>query len=194
MALSLQTMKADVRMVELMHTISIYEAWASRPWRLTSRWLNFVCTTCLMKESVRTGPHIVRTVAAVFPYLCFGKKSFNLSNTKRYPAVLLRRPDRCKLEQFEGSRHRGRSGWKVLVIWTDDAWTVERPNGISYLPDGCKGSEISDLEFVQNLLETYICIWRLWKYWNPNKKHHYMEVILSNRMQPITNRKCTNRL
>jgi hypothetical protein len=29
--------------------------------------LNFVCTTFLIEDIVRTGSHIVRTVAAVFP-------------------------------------------------------------------------------------------------------------------------------
>jgi hypothetical protein len=67
--------------------------------------------------------------------------------------VLLRSPDGCKLEQFEGSRHRGRSRWKVLVVRTDNALTVERPDGISRHPDGCKGSDFSYLESVQNLLE-----------------------------------------
>jgi hypothetical protein len=77
-------------------------------------------------------------VVAVFPYLCFGKESFDLSNTKRRPAVLLRRPDGCNLEQFEASRHRGRSGQKILVVQTDVALTAERPDGISSQPIGCK--------------------------------------------------------
>jgi hypothetical protein len=42
--------------------------------------------------------------------------------------MLLRGSDGGKLEQFEASRHRGRSGQKVLVVRTDDAWTVERHN------------------------------------------------------------------
>jgi hypothetical protein len=109
-----------------------------------------------MKESIQTRTLIVWTVVAVFPYLCFGKKSFNLSNMERHPAMLLRRPDGYKMEQFESSRHRGRFRWKVLVVQTDDAWTVEHLDGISLLPDGCKGSEFSDLESVQNLLETYL--------------------------------------
>jgi hypothetical protein len=66
-ALSVRTLEADVRMVELMHAISIYDAWSSGPWRLTSGRLNFVCTTCLMEDIVRTGSHIVRTVVVVFP-------------------------------------------------------------------------------------------------------------------------------
>jgi len=112
---------SSVWTVDLMHVIIIYEAWASGPWRLTSRCLNFECTTCLMNERVRMGTHIVRTVAAVFLYLCFGKISNSSSNTGRRPDVLLRRPDGCKLEQFEVSWHRGRFGWKVLVVRTDDA-------------------------------------------------------------------------
>jgi hypothetical protein len=68
--------------------------------------------------------------------------------------VLLRRPDGCNLEQFEASRHRGRSRQKVLVVLMDDALTVERPDEILHRPDGCKGSDCSYLESVQNLLET----------------------------------------
>jgi hypothetical protein len=117
-----------------------------------SGWLKFVCTTCLIKDNVSTGTHIVQTVAVVFLYLCFGTKSFSLSNTERHPVALLRRMDECKLEQFGGSRLRGRSGWKVLVVRMDDAWTVERLDGILRCPDGCKGSDFSDLESVQNLL------------------------------------------
>jgi hypothetical protein len=63
------------------------KACASEPWRLTSRWLNFICTTCLIKDSFRTGTHIVWTIAAIFPYLCFGKTSFDLSNIERRPDV-----------------------------------------------------------------------------------------------------------
>jgi hypothetical protein len=93
-------------------------------------------------------------VAAVFPYLCFGTKSVYLSNTEGCPAVLLRRPNGCNLDQFEASEHRRRSELKVLVVRTDDTLTVERPDGISCRPDGCKGSDFSDLESVQNLLKT----------------------------------------
>lgn len=78
---------------------------------------------------------------------------FFVEHWKR-PAVLLRRLDRCNLEQFEASQHRGRSGQKVLVVRTDDTLTVERPNGISRRSDGCKGCNCSYLESVQNLLET----------------------------------------
>jgi hypothetical protein len=56
-----------------------------------------------MDERVQTGIHIVQTVAAIFPYQCFGKKSYSWSNTECRPDVLLKRPDGCKLEQFEAS-------------------------------------------------------------------------------------------
>jgi hypothetical protein len=70
--------------------------------------------------------------------------------------VLLRRSDGFKLERFEASRHRGRFGRKVLFVQMDDAWTVERLDRISRRLDGCKGSDLFDLEFEQNLLETYV--------------------------------------
>jgi hypothetical protein len=42
--------------------------------------LKVECMTCLMKESVQTGTHIVRTVAVIFLYLYFGKKSHSQYN------------------------------------------------------------------------------------------------------------------
>jgi hypothetical protein len=127
-----------VRTVDLMHANSIYVAHASGR-------LDFECTTCLMDERIRTRIHIVQMVAAVFPYLYFRKKSDSWSNTKWRSDVLLKRPDGCKLEQFEASGHRGRFGHKVLVVRTDDAWTIELPDGISRCLDGCKGSDFTDL-------------------------------------------------
>jgi hypothetical protein len=116
-----QTMKAGVQTVVLMHVISIYVAHAFGPRKLASGGLDFECPTCLMYERVRMKIHIVQTVAAIFPYVCFGKKSYSLSNTEWRSDVLLKRPDECKLEQFEGSRHRERSGQKVFVVRTNDA-------------------------------------------------------------------------
>jgi hypothetical protein len=166
-----------------MHAISIYEAWASRSWRLTSGRLDFECTTCLMNERVRTGIHIVRTVATVFPYLCFGKKSYSWSNTEWRSNVLLKRPDGYMLEQFEASWHRGRLGWKVLVIRMDDTWIVESLDGISCRPDCCKGTELTALNSAQNFLEVLKLECRLLnKTASLYKKHHYIKVILSNRM------------
>jgi len=106
--------------VDLVHPISIYEARASGPWRPSSGRLNFECATCLMNERAWTGIYIVRIVAAVFPYLCFRKKSHSWSNIEWRPDVLLKRPDEGKLEQFKASWHRGRSRRKVLIVRTDD--------------------------------------------------------------------------
>jgi len=110
-----------IQTVDLMHALSTSDALVSRPRGLMSGHLNFDCDTYLMNERVRTGFHIVWTFVANFPYLCFGKKSSSWSNTKCRPKVLLKRPDGCKLEQFEASRHRGRSRWKVLLVQTEDA-------------------------------------------------------------------------
>jgi hypothetical protein len=48
-------------------------------------------------------------------------------------------------------------------------------------PDGWQGTEFSDLQTVQNLLETLL------NSGIPIEKHHYNEVILSNKMRPTTN-------
>jgi hypothetical protein len=56
-----------------------------------------------MDERVRTGIHIVWTVAAIFPYLCFGRKSHSWLNTESRPDMLLKRSNRCKLVQFKAS-------------------------------------------------------------------------------------------
>jgi hypothetical protein len=133
-----RTVTSVVRTMNLIYAISIYEACAFRPWRPSFGRLNFECATCLMDERIWTGIHFVCTAAAVFLYMCFGKKSHSWSNTECRPDVLLKRPDRCKLEQFEAFRHRGRSRRKVLVVRTDDAWTV-------YRLDGFKGSDFTDL-------------------------------------------------
>jgi hypothetical protein len=74
-----------------------------------------------MDEYVWMGIHIVWTIATIFPYLYFGMKSNSLLNTECRLDVLLKRPDGYKMEQFEASRHRGRSRRKVLVVQTDDA-------------------------------------------------------------------------
>jgi hypothetical protein len=97
-ASSVRTKGMVVRTVDLMHAISISDA-------RTSGRLDFECDTCLMDECVRT-------VAANFPYLCFGRKSHSWSNTEYCLDVLLKRPDGCTLEQFEASQHRGRRAFR----------------------------------------------------------------------------------
>jgi hypothetical protein len=98
-----RTRRMVVLMVDEMHAISISDARASGPCWLTSGRLDLNCDTCLMDERLRTGFHIVRTVAAIFPYLCFERNPEAWSNIES-------RPDGCKLEQFEASQHRGRTG------------------------------------------------------------------------------------
>jgi hypothetical protein len=60
--------------------------------------------------------------------------------------VLLRRPDGCNREQFEAFGHRGTSRQKFLVVWTDDALTDERLDGMPHRPNGCKGTELHCFE------------------------------------------------
>jgi DNA primase len=60
-------------------------------------------------------------------------------------------------------------------------WTAGHPNGMTRHPDGWQGTKIFDLQTVQNLLETLL------NSGIPDKKHLYKEVILSNRIWPITN-------
>jgi hypothetical protein len=57
------------------------------------------------------------------PISVFWKEILKLwSNTEGRPDGLLKRPDGCKLEQFEASRQRGRSGREStssgqMMIW-----------------------------------------------------------------------------
>jgi hypothetical protein len=59
--------------------------------------------------------------------------------------------------------------------------TAERPDGMTPRPDGWQGTEFFELQTMQNLLKTLL------NSGIPVKKHHYKEVILSNRIRPITN-------
>jgi hypothetical protein len=65
-------------------------------WRLDG----WTSSTRLALSRIASGwdQYIILTVAAVLPYLCFGKKSFYLSNTERRPNMLLRRPNGYNLE------------------------------------------------------------------------------------------------
>jgi imidazolonepropionase-like amidohydrolase len=63
-----------------------------------------------------------------------------------------------------------------MMLWTDG-----RPDGMTRRSDGCQGTEFSDLQTVQNVLKALL------KSGIPVKKHLYKEVILTNRMKPITN-------
>jgi len=99
-----RTRRMGIQTVNLMQAISI-----SGPCWLSSGRLDLNCDTCLMDERIRTWIHVVHTVAAIFQYLCLKRNPEAWSNTEGRPNGLLNRPDVCKLEQFEASRHRGRS-------------------------------------------------------------------------------------
>jgi hypothetical protein len=96
------------------------------------------------------------------------------SNTESRSNVLLKRPDRCKLEQFETSRHKGRFGREVLVVWNDDAldrWVFGR-------------YDTSSRRLAGNRI---FCLANCAESSGSTFEHLYKEVILSNRMWPITN-------
>jgi hypothetical protein len=61
------------------------------------------------------GIHIVRSAAVIFPYLILERKYEAWSNIESRPDGLLKRPDGCKLVEFEALRHRGRSGWEFML-------------------------------------------------------------------------------
>jgi hypothetical protein len=73
------------------------------------------------------------------------------------------------------------SGWYVTSSGRLVLWTAGRPNCMTRRPDGWQGTEFSNLQTMQNLLETLL------NSGIPVKEHYYKEVILSNRMWPITN-------
>jgi hypothetical protein len=92
-----------------------------------------------------------------------------------------KRPDGCKQEQFKASRHRGRFGWKVLIVRTEDALVRWVSGRYITLSGRLAGNRIFLLvncaESSGSTLNSGI----------PVYNHHYKEVILSNRKCPITN-------
>jgi hypothetical protein len=73
------------------------------------------------------------------------------------------------------------SGWYDTSFGRLVIWTAGRPDGMTRRPDSWQGIEFFDFQTVQNFLETLL------NSGIPVKKHHYNEVILSNKMWPITN-------
>jgi hypothetical protein len=132
-----QTRRMAVRTGDLLHAISISVICTSGPWWLSSGCLDLNYDTYLMDERVWTGIHVVRTIATIFPYLILERKSEAWS-----------RPDVCKLEHFEDSRHRGRSGRESTSSGRMMHWTAGRSNGMTRRPDGWRGTEFFDLQIV----------------------------------------------
>jgi hypothetical protein len=54
-----------------------------------------------MDERFWMGIYVIRTIAAIFPYLILERKYKAFSNTESHLDGLLKRPNGCKLEQFE---------------------------------------------------------------------------------------------
>jgi hypothetical protein len=110
-----------------------------------------------MDERVQMRIHIVRTVAAVFPYLCFGKKSiasWTLSGARTCCWKVLTNAS-WVVQSFSIERKVRTESSRRSDRWCLDSWASD---GISRRSDGCKGSDFFDLESVQNLLQTYL--WR----------------------------------
>jgi len=122
-----------VRIADLMHAISIFDARALEPYWLASGCLDLNCDTCFMDEHVQTGIHVIRTVAAIFPYLCcsyFGhildkitcvcKDVVNMDST------------------IQSTLRRLCIAWKIEDFGSLSAvWTIEpsRPDDMPYRPD-----------------------------------------------------------
>jgi hypothetical protein len=133
-----------------MHTISIYEAWASGPWKLTFGRLDFECTTCLMNERVRRehtssgrlqlsshncvlerNPMADWTLNGVWKWYWDVRMDASWNNLKL-------------LDTEEGLDGKFlSSGWMML-------WTVEHLDGITRRPDGYKGTDQHVLNFAQS--------------------------------------------
>jgi len=84
-----------------------------------------------MDEFVLMGIHIVWMVVAIFPYLCFGKKSHSWSNTKCRPGTDASWNSLKLLDTEEGS-DRKLSSFGMMTLWT-----IGCPDGISHRLDGC---------------------------------------------------------
>lgn len=152
-----------------------------------------------MDEHVLTGIYVVWTVVAIFSYLCLGKKSWSLIKhyeLSGHAAEMFERMQVRAVRSFSTQRMvqtgihvirmddtlvwcafgwNDTSSWRLMLL---DSWASGR---YSTSFDGWQGTEFFDLQTVQNLLETLL------NSGIPVKKHHYKELILSNRMRPISN-------
>jgi hypothetical protein len=168
-----QTRRMGVWMVNLMHAISISDARASGRESTSSGWLQQSSHICVWKEILKLDwtLRVVQTGC-----LCL---------------------DVCKLEQFEASRHRAPDGnprrlegWcfslmcvrtvchVIRTVDTLDSWASGRYDTSSGRLAGNRIFWLANCaESSRTLLNSGI----------PDKKHFCKEVILSNKMWPITN-------
>jgi hypothetical protein len=174
-------METDVRTVGFLRYYFHIKSYTSGPWRLMSRRLNFVCTTCLMKDSIRTGTHIVQTVATVFPYLCFEQNHFPCQTLKPVrPCCWDVRMDASwrsskLLDTKEGLDGKFSLSGRMM-LWQLSVrieYHVFRTNYHVFRTDKRDPISLKNEGSKTN--------------WIPDKKHHYIEVILLNRMKPIIN-------
>jgi hypothetical protein len=200
-----------VQTVEVEYVISLPDARASGPSWLSFGRMYLNCDSCLMYERVRTGIHVVWTVASIFPYLNL-ERIWSWSIIGRHPDGLLSRPDGCKLTQklldtvkgLDGNKRR-LDGWCLICLASGrygtsfgrkEQWTDERPDrrnsgqmsvrtGWHGHPDGWQGTE-NLLTCKQNLLKYFWIVESLLKH------HLYKQVILSK--QNVANHKLTQLL
>jgi hypothetical protein len=142
---------------ELQHAISITAMGASGPWAAFVRTVEvesaisilvarasgrgyFYCDSCLTETRVLTGYHIVRTVGRSFLYRNL-ESIWDWSSTDRRLDVLLKRPERCKLDRTFSTQWRVRT--EVHVVRTDDARYDWRSDGMACRPDGWNSCEMS---------------------------------------------------
>jgi len=75
-------------------------------------------------------------------------------NSEEHPDDFPLHPDRCKLELLKLLDTDGRSDGKFSSSGRM-LLTEERLDGIGHRPDGCKGTELIDLNSTQSLLEAH---------------------------------------
>jgi hypothetical protein len=149
-----RTGRMVVRTVALMHAISLFDTRVSGPGWLASRRLDLNCDTCLMDERVRTGIHIVRTIVAIFTYLCFGKKSWSLIEHWEWSGRVAESSGRMQAGAVWSFSTQRKVWTGIHVVRTDDAlvwcasgrfdtssgrlmhWTAGRPDGMTRRPGG----------------------------------------------------------
>jgi hypothetical protein len=126
-----------VRMVDLMHAISIFDSRESGPCWLASGRMDLNCDTCLMDERVRTGIHDVQTVTAIFPYLCLERNPEALIEHWKSSGRAAETSGRMQaggVQSFSTQRKvrmesfRRPDEWMLRTLW--------RPDGNPHCPDG----------------------------------------------------------
>jgi len=109
--------------------------------RLASGRLYLNCDSCLMYERVRTGIHVVRTVASIFPYLTW-KENLKLIDHWTSSRRATETPRRMQAGT-EASRCSEGSGQKSTSFGRMMLGLSKRPYGMALLPDGWNSGQMS---------------------------------------------------